>query len=522
VKNVFAIFVSGLIFSSCYQGKEAKISEDNILPESFTDYKSYLKIRKELLERDSLSAFDAEVVLSTEERQVNAKLIALRKKLIDKYIKASFFPPAHFFYKSKPAIEQTPLFGLLRQMPKGGILHLHSSALGDPNWVIDRAMKIPNCHVYWGIDNDKYLKGQLHFYKQGEAPQGFVPVADLEDRADFKKQLYDLITFDQKEGRDSVNIWVEFEEIFHRLVGFTYYKGVFKDYHKAAFDTLIADGVQHVEIRSRLSGGLYDLEHPKDYYNSDSIIYYLQAARDEVKREHPEFTLKTIYTTIRFLTNEQIYQHMIRAFELRRKYPEFVRGFDLVAHEDRGNTTLYYLDTWLKLDSLENAYQVDMPLYLHDGESDWASVLNLYDAVLLRSPRIGHGFNLLFFPSLLEKIKKLDICLEINPLSNQILDYVGDLRIHPANYFIRHGVQITINSDDPGIFAYNGLSYDYWAVFLAWQLDLRALKKLAMNSIEYSSLLPQEKQLALRHWQLEWKNFIDFADEYLKEINNSI
>jgi adenosine deaminase CECR1 len=50
------------------------------------------------------------------------------------------------------------------------------------------------------------------------------------------------------------------------------------------------------------------------------------------------------------------------------------------------------------------------------------------------------------------------------------------LETHPAGAYITEGLPIVISSDDPGVFGYEGLTYDYWAAAMSWQLDLRNLK----------------------------------------------
>ena len=393
---------------------------------------------------------------------------------------------------------------------------MHSSALGDARWIANRAAQEPNCYVYWKNDNNHFIKGQLEFFKPGEVPDGFQSTQILGNQdPGFQEELVDLLTFDESTGRDSVDIWSEFEHVFRRLDRFTYFHSIYKDYHRAAFDSLWVDGVHHVEIRARLDGGLYDLDHTEDYFNSDSLVTYLQEVMMDMQNDHPNFTLKLVYTALRFQSQETIENRIIEAFQLRQRYPDLVAGFDLVANEDDGNTTLFFLDNWMKLDSLENAYGIDLPLYLHDGETNWYSLKNLYDAVLLKSKRIGHGFNLNHYPSLQDLVKEQDICIEISPLSNQILGYISDLRVHPGSQFLRRGIQVAISSDDPGIFGYNGLSYDFWSIALAWQLDLQALKKLAMNSLEYSSLNPDEKKKALSYWNKQWDKFVGEARKLL-------
>ncbi len=476
----------------------------------------YLTQRNELLNQDSLLAFDSQVQLTVRERALDQKFQNLRDGMIKEYLAQNFFPPSNSFYLSKSHIEQTKLFNFFKLMPKGGILHLHSSALGDARWIVNRSMKEPNCYVYWFNDNDQYIKGEIKFFNPDGVPPGFQSAQLLNSRnPEFYDELIDLLTFDHEIARDSVDIWSEFEKIFQRLHGFTHFRSVYKDYHRAAFDSLWVDGVHHVEIRSLLNGGLYDLVHSRDYYDSDSMVNYLQEVKADMQRDHPEFTLKLVYTSLRFRSEKKIKEQIINAFELRKRHPDLVVGFDLVAKEDDGHTTLFFLNNWLELDSLEQSYGIDLPLYLHDGETDWYSIKNLYDAVLLRSKRIGHGFNLNHFPGLQELVKERDICIEVSPLSNQILGYVSDLRVHPGSYMLRRGIQVAISSDDPGIFGYNGLSYDFWSIALAWELDLQAIKKLALNSLEYSSLNHEEKKKALKHWNLQWDKFVREASELL-------
>jgi adenosine deaminase CECR1 len=64
---------------------------------------------------------------------------------------------------------------------------------------------------------------------------------------------------------------------------------------------------------------------------------------------------------------------------------------------------------------------------------------------------------------------------------------------------LANNVNISINSDDPGVFGYDGLSYDFWMAFINWDLTVKDLKKLIFNSIEFSSLNSSEKQKAKLH-----------------------
>lgn len=70
-------------------------------------------------------------------------------------------------------------------------------------------------------------------------------------------------------------------------------------------------------------------------------------------------------------------------------------GFDLVNEEDFNPPIKDFLALLF-----EEAKTGPLPLVFHAGESVDASNENLYDAVLLGTKRIGHGFNLAMHPHL--------------------------------------------------------------------------------------------------------------------------
>lgn len=476
----------------------------------FSDSESYITERNQLLDKDANQSFDASITFSDKESLANQRLISLRDSMLSAYEKARYFPPSKDFFKSQDHIERTPLFRLLKKMPKGGFLHMHASAVRDFHWLIDKVISLPEMYVYWGEDNSQYIKGEMQAFEAGQQKDGFQQASALsKNEEDFKEEMYDLLTLTQETDRDTIDIWVEFDKVFKRIGKAYSYQPVFAEFHREVFLSSLKDNIQHVELREIMFGGLYDLEHPPGYYNEDSIVNIFQDLEAELQQEYPQFSLKLIYTDLRFRDKESIANSFANAYALRARYPEIIKGFDLVAHEDAGNTTFHYLNAWLKADSLEEVYGIDMPYYFHNGESDWYSNKNLYDAVLLGSKRIGHGLNLTLFSSLIDEVIEQDICLEVSPISNQVLGYVEDLRIHPAHSLIRQGVQITISSDDPAIYQYEGLTYDYWSILLAWQLDLRSLKKLSMNGIMYSTLSDAEKTKAMDFWEADWNEFID-------------
>lgn len=75
-----------------------------------------------------------------------------------------------------------------------------------------------------------------------------------------------------------------------------------------------------------------------------------------------------------------------------------------------------------------------------------------------------------------------------------VLGYTKDLRTHPVNFLLAQGIQVSISSDDPGLFGYEGVTLDWVYAMGAWSLDLRDLKQLSLNGIKYANVSDETKK----------------------------
>ena len=81
-------------------------------------------------------------------------------------------------------------------------------------------------------------------------------------------------------------------------------------------------------------------------------------------------------------------------------------------------------------------------------------------------------------------------------------------------FMLCKGLQASINSDDPGFFGYEGVTMDYLMAMIAWELDLKDLKKLSLNGITYSSVSDEKKKhLKEKVFPQKWKEFIEYVLE---------
>ncbi|MEU3946795.1 adenosine deaminase [Streptomyces sp. NPDC029526] len=127
----------------------------------------------------------------------------------------------------------------------------------------------------------------------------------------------------------------------------------------------------------------------------------------------------------------------------------------------------------------------------HAGETTGPQTV--WDALNeLGAERIGHGTSSARDPELLRHLAEHRIALEVCPTSNIATRAVTDLDEHPIKEFVRAGVLVTVNSDDPPMFG-TSLNNEYAVAARLLDLDERGVAGLAKNAVEASFLDPAGK-----------------------------
>lgn len=122
----------------------------------------------------------------------------------------------------------------------------------------------------------------------------------------------------------------------------------------------------------------------------------------------------------------------------------------------------------------------------HAGETTGPQTV--WDALThLRAERIGHGTSSAQDEKLLAHLAEHRIALEVCPTSNIATRAVRTLDEHPIKEFVRAGVLVTINSDDPPMFG-TDLDNEYAVAARLLDLDERGLAALAVNAVDASFL----------------------------------
>lgn len=130
-------------------------------------------------------------------------------------------------------------------------------------------------------------------------------------------------------------------------------------------------------------------------------------------------------------------------------------GFDLVGEEAKGHPLHYFIPEFQYFQQKCELNGVNIPFLFHCGETlemgnDTDN--NLVDALLLKSKRIGHGFALARHPYIMERMKKENICLEVCPISNEVLGLTPRTNGHSMYNLLANNVHCTVNSDNGTLF----------------------------------------------------------------------
>ncbi|MDX3312824.1 adenosine deaminase [Streptomyces sp. NPDC054884] len=122
----------------------------------------------------------------------------------------------------------------------------------------------------------------------------------------------------------------------------------------------------------------------------------------------------------------------------------------------------------------------------HAGETTGPQTV--WDALThLRAERIGHGTSSAQDEKLLAHLAEHRIALEVCPTSNIATRAVRTLDEHPIKEFVKAGVLVTVNSDDPPMFG-TDLNNEYVVAARLLDLDERGVAGLAKNAVEAAFL----------------------------------
>lgn len=309
------------------------------------------------------------------------------------------YPTAEPFYKIKDTLTNNHIFQVIRKMPKGGLLHVHSAAALSAEGLL---VLLEQWSAASKKEETKTLCPPISVVKPGQMPQGFLPgmLAYTSQIEEAKKQLQielpaedvgtflaedgnrkwlkDMLTISSDTTAAEKDIWGEFNRIFARTCHLFAYTPFYREYHIRFFLECLEDNIHYVEMRcgfEELSNEIKPLIQVKrkDYQPSRHLLYQeMLAATNPIEPDHLflDELLEAVETAITFEINkprlklrvilnarrdldpmnpemlEKLSKKVDAAIVLKNmeKYRDFVIGFDFVSEEDRGQKTSVYAE----------------------------------------------------------------------------------------------------------------------------------------------------------------------------------
>jgi adenosine deaminase CECR1 len=258
------------------------------------------------------------------------------------------------------------------------------------------------------------------------------------------------------------------------MKGLFAYESAFRNYTQACIRDFVSDNIQYAEIRPNfMSTNSLKTDDGTGSIGNEGIMKIideeLKKTMEQLEREGKYFGgMKVIYCTPRSFRKEQIEYALDECIDLKLKYKELIcgmfnipleaisetkmkTGFDLVGHEEMGNELRHFIKEFLDFKKKCKTQSLDIPFLFHCGETlDSGDKVdgNLYDAVLLKAKRIGHGYAVARHPLIMEIFKEKNIAIESCPISNEVLGLTPTIAGHHLPILLANNVPCTINSDN--------------------------------------------------------------------------
>jgi aminodeoxyfutalosine deaminase len=217
----------------------------------------------------------------------------------------------------------------------------------------------------------------------------------------------------------------------------------------------------------------------------DSVFEALAAAAREAEARLG-VRVTWIFDAIRHFGAE----HARQVLEWAKRFrSQGVMAFGIGGDEVRGPAELF-------TEVYREARDSGLHVTAHAGET--AGPESIRAAVeLLGAERIGHGLSALRDPSVVALLRERQIPLEVCPTSNVCTGLVRRIEEHPLPRFLDEQLIVTLNSDDPGLFA-TTLEQEFVLAANHFSLSRQQLVRIVENSIRASFLPENQQQILLQ------------------------
>ncbi|MGB0373205.1 MAG: adenosine deaminase family protein [Opitutales bacterium] len=211
-------------------------------------------------------------------------------------------------------------------------------------------------------------------------------------------------------------------------------------------------------------------------------------------------TVRFQVVVIRFLPNAE--DAVRRAFAFVDSHRDLFVGINMAGREDNTKgQAARFIDVYREM----HRKYPKVHLAIHAGESDEPNT-NIRDTLLLGADRIGHGFNILDDPDTYLLMRGHQTLIEVNLVSNKLLEYTKDYSDHHFPVSLRTGIPVCLNTDDRGMWDSN-MTDEHFVAIQEFNLSWEELISLAEMSLEHAFVEPVEKQRMLAEYKAEIETF---------------
>jgi len=430
-----------------------------------------------------------------------------------------------WFETFKAQASDQQLYKFLYNMPKGADLHHHASGSNFPRWWYELATntklnggyryytktKLTLCQGYgqnafgYGSPTLTFVNVSAHTYAKLSAceQKNYKEISKLTNEE--KKAWEQSIWLDKDyEGRDEF-----FQTHWQRLNELSDNPYIAAELLVRNMKAFANESVIYLESQFNVSGFMTPEGKPQSQENALTILKQ-RLAQDDAKQTGVE--VKLIYQLLRFTPNAE--QRLADIYKFVDQNRDIYVGINMVGREDNGKGhPLRFLAT---LRELRQQYPA-IALTIHAGEVDEPN-FHIRDTLLLGADRIGHGVNLLGDPQTLLLMRHNHYLIEINLISNLLLEYVDDFKQHPFPEYLRTGVPVALSTDDRGMW-HSNLTDEFFVAVKSFNLSWQEVVTLSKNSLQYSFLEPQKKQNLLTTFD---NRINTFKVAYLAAKDNSL
>ncbi|HUG43566.1 MAG TPA: adenosine deaminase [Acidobacteriota bacterium] len=168
------------------------------------------------------------------------------------------------------------------------------------------------------------------------------------------------------------------------------------------------------------------------------------------------------------------------------------RGCGVVAVGLGGDETSLPAAVFQEVFSWARAHQLFV--HIHAGETGGPE--QVWDAIqILGANRIGHGLHAARDPNLMEHLRERAVALDLCLTGNLKTGAWSPLSAHPFQVLMQRGVQVTLNTDDPGMFD-TTLCQEFEKAIENFGLDQEQVRTVSLQAL-HSCFLDYEQKMAL-------------------------